>query len=366
MIRVRVISEPLRPPWSARARGLVRDLVRWCDETRFTVMGDGSFEPEWEGVHWRHPYAPGGQDSDLLERRSRAFLDLVVPDLKHQVDHFFVAPDPASVGTMRMLRRLRRKPAVHTLCSIPSTFDGVDRLLFGDVHVALTRWTADRLEEEGVPMVRFIAPGIDPNLVLPDPEAESTEPATHEDPPTVLFPADYEPVAGTRRLLGAWDAVRAAVPDARLVVAVRDAGEDLHLVRDLIQRRSRPGVSIAHPVPSMPALLRRCSVVAFPAERTQTRLDIPRVLLEAMTLSRPVIVADRPPVRETLEYGGGVAVPPDDPEALGHAIVTVLSDESDRARIGQEGRQAVEQHWHIAHAALRYERLYQELTERSP
>lgn len=360
------MSKPIRPPWTDSSKNLVRDLVRWCDHTRFTLMGDRDFQPAWEGVSWRPVYGAEGAYAPSLRQNGRVFLDLVKPDFRHQIDHFFFAPNPSSCRALRTLKRLRRKPVVHTICSVPRTFDGIEEILAADVHIALSRWTADRLEDEGVPLVRYIPPGIDPNLVVPDPDSTLAVDLDVVDRPVVLFAGDYEVGGGAELLIDSWPGVLDAEPEACLVLACRpktdEAGEREAEVRRRVEGEGLTrSVRFLGQIGNMPDLLHLSTVVAMPVGSTYRKMDIPLVLLEAMVLSKPLVVSDANPVRETLSHGGGLEVPRSDSTALAEALVQILTDQDLRRTLGTQAREAVEQNWHISYVALKYEALYEEL-----
>jgi glycosyltransferase involved in cell wall biosynthesis len=66
----------------------------------------------------------------------------------------------------------------------------------------------------------------------------------------------------------------------------------------------------------------------------------PLAVLEAMSLGLPVVVTNHGGGPEVLD-GAGLLVPPDDPDALGAAILQLLDDPALRARCGAAGRTAV-------------------------
>jgi glycosyltransferase involved in cell wall biosynthesis len=66
------------------------------------------------------------------------------------------------------------------------------------------------------------------------------------------------------------------------------------------------------------------------------REGVPRTVLEAMAMGRPIITADTPGCRETVEHGrNGFLVPPRDPEALAAACLKFLSDPKLIAQAGE-------------------------------
>jgi glycosyltransferase involved in cell wall biosynthesis len=69
---------------------------------------------------------------------------------------------------------------------------------------------------------------------------------------------------------------------------------------------------------------------------------LPKALLEACAVGRPVISTDIPGCRDIVRDGyNGLLVPPKDPEALAVAIAKLLDDASLRQRMGAAGRETI-------------------------
>ncbi len=67
---------------------------------------------------------------------------------------------------------------------------------------------------------------------------------------------------------------------------------------------------------------------------------IPRVLLEAAALGRPIITTDWPGCREVVRHGwNGLLIPPRNAQALAEAIKALLQDPERRQAMGRNGRQ---------------------------
>ena len=69
------------------------------------------------------------------------------------------------------------------------------------------------------------------------------------------------------------------------------------------------------------------------------------VAVEAALAGRPVIVSGVPGAAEVVEEaGGGLVVPPDDVQALAHALHTLLADDDLADRLGDCGRRYTTAH----------------------
>jgi len=189
------------------------------------------------------------------------------------------------------------------------------RLLPARAHVELVRGSGVDLEHYGV------AP-------LPD------------GPPTFLYIGRLLREKGILDYVEMARRVRARRPDARFRVvgwvdpnpaSVSRADVDRWVDDGLIEylgelRDVRPVLAASH-------------VLVLPSYREGT----PRSVLEAMSMSRPVITTDVPGCRETVVDGdGGFLVPARDPDALAAAAERLLADPALAVEMGRRGRARAE------------------------
>jgi glycosyltransferase involved in cell wall biosynthesis len=175
--------------------------------------------------------------------------------------------------------------------------------------------------------------GIDPERFSPlRPEAA---PAA----PTILFLGGTERRKGIYTLLDAFRIVRAAIPDARLVVG--GAGGRLHDVRAAVGAMSEGAhVTLLGNVDraSVPDLIRGASVLCAPSNGEPFGMS----LLEAMSCGKPVVVTDAGGPQFIVDAAGGEKVPVGNAAALAAALARILrSDETQRA-MGAYNRALVE------------------------
>jgi glycosyltransferase involved in cell wall biosynthesis len=91
---------------------------------------------------------------------------------------------------------------------------------------------------------------------------------------------------------------------------------------------------------------------------------LPRVVLQAMAASVPVVVTDTGGVTEVVTDGEtGIVVPPGRPESAAAAIVTLAADESARARLAGAARERLGDEYDIDRMVARLESIYDELLD---
>lgn len=99
-------------------------------------------------------------------------------------------------------------------------------------------------------------------------------------------------------------------------------------------------------------------------DRAVTRAVAPLKVVEASASQIPVVASDLPAIAETVQDGvTGLLVPPENPNALAHAIRTLWADFDLRHRLGQAGRQAMMKHRTWSSVAGTTLSRYQQMTE---
>jgi glycosyltransferase involved in cell wall biosynthesis len=103
-------------------------------------------------------------------------------------------------------------------------------------------------------------------------------------------------------------------------------------------------------------LLERASLLVHPARWEGFGL----VLLEAMLAGRAVVATEVSAIPEVVVDGEtGLLVPPDDPQALARAIDRLLSDDGERERLGNAGRERAHAEFSVERMAARTAAVYE-------
>jgi len=93
-------------------------------------------------------------------------------------------------------------------------------------------------------------------------------------------------------------------------------------------------------VNDIPALWKNCHVAVLPSRRE----GLPKSLLEAAACGRPLLASDVPGCREIVLHGdNGLLFEVDNPAALADAMEAIIADPALRLKMGQCGRQMVEE-----------------------
>jgi glycosyltransferase involved in cell wall biosynthesis len=177
------------------------------------------------------------------------------------------------------------------------------------------------------------------------------------DSPVVLRIARLHPQKGYLLLLSAMARVVQACPTARLLI-VGDGPQE----RELYQRVDSLGLTDAVRFlgfrPALRDLYLASDIVVISSQREGVGLTT----VEAMACGRPVVACAVGGIAGFIRHGEtGLVVPPNDPDALADALITLLRDEESRRRLGAAARAIIQQEHPLAHMVAEHERLYRDL-----
>ncbi|MCC7542433.1 MAG: glycosyltransferase family 4 protein [Deltaproteobacteria bacterium] len=369
MGRILLVSKPLAPPWNDSGKNLVRDVARAMTRHARIVLTTRGGRTDWErvdGVSAEPVYLDSGAFSPPVRQNLRVLTRLLV-GRRADVAHFFFAPNVRTSSVARVVCATRRMRSVQTVASAPRSFEPATRLFFGDVVVVLSRATERAAIGAGLAQgrLRRIPACVEP---LPVAHADERTRARADlglpgDARIVLFPGDLEMGGGARRMVR----VLASLPsDVRLVLACRPKTAGARDAQAALERECREAglharLHVFGDTPRIHDLLRAADVVALPSTDLFAKMDQPLVLLEAMSLGRPVVVARETPADELADDGSAVAIGSD--AELGSALLRLLDPEEGR-RIGALAAASVRARYSPAVVAAAYERIYDELSQR--
>ncbi len=363
MSRVLVVSKPITPPFSDGTKNLVRDLAGALGPGQIELLSSrGEAPAPLASIPRRTIYRGRGLHAlgrgDALRLIAHLGLAPLPPIL-----HWFFTPSASSAHLPSSIARLRRRATVWTLPSAPrialtrAHLRGIDRL------VVLSEETRAKVIAGGAPQDVVVA--MRPWLAPPAaPSAEAIErvrTALGLRARTTVFCGDLGPGRGHDVSLEAF--ARAAGDDDVLVIAARPKGEHARAARAALVERTRAlglgaRVRMADTVSDMPALLAAADVVLLPATNLDAKVDVPLVLLEALSLGRAVIVAEGAPPADLARRGAAIATPAD-PTSVGEALRALLSDRERRETLGAAGRAVIERDHAARVAAEQHRALYE-------
>lgn len=360
------VSKGISPPFRDGTKCLVRELCQHLDDFAPHVLGMAAELPELGPHATVHPvYGSPTRYAPTLLSNLRALCWLLTsepPDLFH----FVFSPNPRTSAALRLVRALTDVPCVQTIASAPREFSAPARLLVGDAVVAQSQHTAARARAAfaasglTAPPLEVILP---PAPVLPgEPRARQAAARAALDlrpeVPLFVYPGDLEVSDGARAVLELAQRAAGPLSAATFVIAYRRKTEEAEQRRVALEASApRERIAFRAEVDDIHGLLAAATAVVFPVDDLYGKVDLPIVLLEALSLGTPVLVLDQGPLSEL----AGASRLPAAPGPWLQLLGALVENPALRAELGARGALSVQEHHAPARVAARYAALYRRL-----
>jgi L-malate glycosyltransferase len=286
-------------------------------------------------------------------RAGRPAFDLARHISSFRPDLVYANSLRAGMVAVTAVRLVRARPRVVVHLHDPAHETLLDRIAaryvgrLADMLIAVSRYVADGFSREHA-KVRVLHNAIDPDHFHSNPDAVRAIQGALSIPsssPLLTVAGQITPWKGQREALEAFAAVRAAVPDARLLIAgsAKFVGrhrryDTVAYQRELHERAERPdlagSVHFSGEIRDIAAVYAASTIVLVPSWYEAFAM----VVLEAMAAERPLIATASGGNLEIVEHEEtGWLVPPKEPAALAAAAIRLLKDDALRQRIAANG-----------------------------
>ena len=229
-----------------------------------------------------------------------------------------------------------------------------------DSFVVISQEIDQELTALGVPSTKraYIPNGVDTDLFVPLQDAEKshlrTELQLSVDAPLIVYLGRLTAEKRVDHLLNIWPDIRAAFPRAELLIV----GTGPEETRLQTQSSSLAGVRFTGQVNDSRRYLQASDVFVLPSATE----GLSNSLLEALSSGLPVLATSVGGTPDVISHRkNGYLIPPDDLPALKTGLITLLSDPSLRARLGNGGRQRILMDYSLDSVAMRLDALYSSL-----
>lgn len=285
---------------------------------------------------------------ELLQAAWR--LRRIVAQFKPELIHVHT---PVAAALARLALIGSRVPLVYTVHGFHYQADkkGIKNQLYLTIEHVLAPFTTHLItinpedlavaQRLAVPASYMPGIGVDPVQWRPDPQTLESQEALSKQlgipasAPALLMIAEFNPDKRHSDLLQAFAQITPRYPQAYLLLAGQGPLQPT-IAKQAAQLKIADQVRFLGHRRDIPALIQRATAIILPSVRE----GLPRSLLEAMSMSRPIVVSN---VRGCRQLGaqGGLVYPAGDIDALAQHLAALLDQPEYAARLGQQGRQAI-------------------------
>jgi glycosyltransferase involved in cell wall biosynthesis len=228
--------------------------------------------------------------------------------------------------------------------------------------LAISRFVAQRVEDSGLPagVVRVVYDGVElPPALTPEARHRARQRwKTAPDEPLLGCVGYLLPGKGQESLLRALPAIRARIPNCRLLLA-GDGPCRLQLERLAEQLGVHSAVMFAGHLEDVSEVYRALDLFVFPSLGE----GLGSSLLAAMSCGLPVMAVADGGVSEVIEEGSGLLLAQAGPDEIARAAADLLLDRDRAARLGAAARRVIERRFTADHMVDATLNIYSELCE---
>jgi glycosyltransferase involved in cell wall biosynthesis len=286
---------------------------------------------------------------------ARGFGDVKVVSTINGLGWLYSSSSPMALGLRPVYRSLQRLADRWTAVTV---FQNRDDLAFFKRHRMVGRGDHVVIPGSGIDIKRFEQAGAAGSST-----AELREALGLGASEVVITVTRMTRQKGIPTLLDAAALVHQRRPGVRfLLVGPRESEGPFAVTQAEIDRHA-PYVMALGPRSDVPALLGVADVFAFPTEYLE---GVPRALLEAAVVGRPIVTTKMPGCTDVICDGwNGFLVPPRDPRLLAERILDLLRDRVTAAVMGARAAQLVRKEFNLEITVARYAAVYEDLVRRS-
>ncbi|MBN2530522.1 MAG: glycosyltransferase family 4 protein [Deltaproteobacteria bacterium] len=362
-----VISKPIVPPWNDSGKNIAKEQICHGDRYSYRILTTRDFAfPEHSHVSYERIYPSGGHFKAGLKQNIKVMFRGL--QKKHsQIYHYFFAPNRLSATAGRLQRAATRVKTVQTFSSRPLDYNDVNRFIFTDKVIVLSKDSRDKLLSVGISPKRVVH--IPPGITPPAPLAEDEKTKLRDrfdlkNNRIVLFPGDFEFSNAASLVAQAAPAILAGARNVSVIFACRAKTERSKSRKQQIQKElSSLGhrVRFLDEIEEMHRFVGLVDVLLLPQNNLYAKMDIPLILLEAMAHGIPLVLADTGPLNELIAQNAAIGACTSADVAA--AALRLLHSPAEAGALGRIGHALVHTTYNALSMAKAVENLYDELLE---
>ncbi len=373
--RVLLISKSVTPPWNDSSKNLVRDIASVPSAHELTVLTRGTPEPlespfSKNKVLAAPIYAHAAKSFQPATSDALRLLGYLSTARDFDIFHYFFAPNPRTSLVARGIRTLRKIPTLHTIASTPHEKHSLQKVLFAELNIVLSRKTEKTLLDGGVSrsnVVRIPPCVADPSATVRDTPSQARAAVWPQTELLVTYPGDLEFGDGALRTIRAFAKAARTDKRIRLLICARDKTVRARQQRAVLDAECnalgiQDRVRFLGTVNNILQILQASDAVLLPETRLFAKMDLPLVLLESMWLQKPILVCQEASAAECVDSAHAAskkyALCSAEVSSVAERLTSLMQSASLRIELGAHNRQHVATNYSPAVIAAAYGEVY--------
>ena len=365
-------TRAIAPPWDEASKNMVWEIAKRLDRFSITLL---TYKDQKEllnrsSIVYKKIYPLGPNNSriprKLSFRQKSSFLSAFIFS-NASIYHFYFTAEIYSSKILRIIKRFKRGKYLQTIATPIKNEEIIPDLVFGDAVVVQSDYSLNLLNSKGISNVSRIYPAVDTERFKPGIDTTQLRKQLNisTDHQVVLYCGNFY-LGCNDDLIEAILSVSKKIKNIKFILACRIASpEDLRERERMKTVFRREGiidnVIFSDKVENIKQLIEISDIHIFPARKMLYKSDIPLVLLESLSMGKPIIITDISPLNEIMKEDVGEVIPVGDAGQLADSIIKLLNDDITRKAKGKRGRGMVIREFGLNSYIEQYSALYDKL-----
>lgn len=368
--KILLATRPLVPPWDEASKNFAYFLGKEVRGHELTLLTTPTLLPGLpESTHQENIFSDSHFD---FTAKRKLFTYLRHARSSFDITHYLFTPTKQNTRLIRFFAKPQGK-TIQTVATLRDDLYGdreLKKLLFADHLVVYTDRSKMKLEALGFNNVTRVYPGIDLERYSPQPKNQSilTNLGLKPEHFVVIYPGEYVRLGATDMLAETFFQYFQEHPETtlRFVFACRikneaDEKKKWEIHRKFAEAKLLDYVAFSDTITDMAGLYNTADVVIFPVGNLNGKFDVPLIIIEAYACGKPVILSDLPQFSEFANNDICVTIPTDSGEKLIESLAYLKDNSEERARLGENARRFVKDHFDLKNTAKQYSEIYDSL-----
>ena len=366
-MNVLMITRPLGKPWNEGGKNLAYGLANNIKDYKINILTKKNFSDKINSnVTAEKIYSSSNKGKISYVDKIRLFIRLLKKDEAH-IYHFIYTPELFTSLFNRFILRLKNKKSVQIIPTPIANKIFINLLIFADKVIVLSESTKSKLINMGFKNIIKINSGIDVNFFKPrDKDVSLLKKLNLEKKFIVLVPIELEPRRGTRVTLKSILELSNLNEFKNLffIFSYRKKDKNLkerNFITSTLNKKNISNFIFLENFHDIRSLISISDIILYPILNMNEKQEIPMILLESLSMKKPIIITDMPPLNEILKLKCGIKVKKGDFRELSKNLLMIMRNLKLRRIMGKNGRKMVLEYFNIEKLAKEYERLYKNI-----
>lgn len=363
--KILLVTRPIAPPWDEASKNFAYQLAINMPQFEFGLLTNGILKNLPQNIRQHAIYT--SNHNDFIQK-----LKLVakLPKIISSYDIVHCLFTPTKTNSLLLKKLLKNKKTIQTIATLrEDLFSPKDlkKIMFGDVLIAYSEYSKNKLIKMGFDNTQHIYPGIDLDLYKPAEKDEAllNKLKVDKNDFIVTYPGEFVRLGATDDILEMiiQNADKLKENKIKIIFACRTKNSADQIKKEKIKKRLEKNhledlARLPETFITLEKMLNSSNVIIFPVREMRGKFDVPLAIVEAMSCAKPVVISDIPILREFSNKDNSVIIKIGDSKQLLEAILILRQDKEKSELIGQNARKFVEKNFDIKKIAEKYENIY--------